>query len=309
MLTPDDVTAAAARIAGLVTRTPVLTCASLDDELGAHLFFKAEHLQRAGAFKLRGASHAIALLDDERAARGVATHSSGNHGAALALAAKLRGIPCTVVVPVGASAMKRRAIAEYGARVVDCAPTAAARAEGLGRVVRETGAEPVHPYDDARIIAGQGTAALELLEDVPALDRILVPVGGGGLLGGTLLAARTRDPSVPVVAVEPEGAGDAYRSWRAGERLVDFAPQTVADGLCAPIGVQNFELLRAYVERVVTVSEEGILRAQRLVWERMQQKIEPSSAVPLAALLERKLEARGQRIGIILSGGNVEGTP
>jgi threonine dehydratase len=304
--TPEDVLAAAARIAGVVHRTPVLTSRSIDAEVGAELFFKAEHLQRAGAFKFRGASHAVALLDDETAARGVATHSSGNHGAALALAAKLRGIPCTVVVPAGASATKREAIAAYGGRVIECAPTAEARAEGLARVVRETGAEPIHPYDDARIIAGQGTAALELLEDVPDLDRILVPVGGGGLLGGTLLAARTRAPAVPVVAVEPEGAADALASWRAGERRLDFAPQTIADGLRAPVGVRNFELLAAYVEQVVAVTDEGIRRAQRLVWTRMKQTIEPSSAVPLAALLEGKLACRGERLGIVLSGGNVD---
>lgn len=304
--TPDDVRAAAAAIAPLVRRTPVLTSRTIDDELGARVFFKAEHLQRSGAFKFRGASHAVTVLDDEAAARGVATHSSGNHGAALALAARLRGIPCTVVMPEDASPVKRRATMAYGARVVTCAATAAARAEGLERVVKETGAEPVHPYDDDRVIAGQGTAALELLEELPDLDRVLVPVGGGGLLGGTLLAARVVPRQVPIVAVEPEGAADAHRSWQAGARLVDFVPDTIADGLRTPIGVRNFALLASYVDRVVTVTDASVVRAMRLLWERTKQLVEPSAAVPLAALLDGRLSVRGERVGIILSGGNVD---
>ncbi len=306
LLSPDDVRAAAQRIAPLVHRTPVLTSHTIDREVGARVFFKAEHLQRAGAFKFRGASHAVSLLEGEAAARGVATHSSGNHGAALALAARLRGMPCTVVMPENASAAKRRATLAYGATVVSCAPTAAARAEGLERVVKETGAEPIHPYDDDRIIAGQGTAALELLEEVPDLDRVLVPVGGGGLLGGTLLAARAVPRQVPVVAVEPEGAADAYRSWQSGERLVDFVPETIADGLRTPIGIRNFALLAAYVDRVVTVPDAAIARAMRLLWERTKQLVEPSAAVPFAALLDKRLECRGERVGIVLSGGNVD---
>ena len=302
-----DVERAAARIRPFARRTPVLTAASLDALFGAELFFKCENFQRAGAFKFRGACNAVQSLSEADAARGVATHSSGNHGAALALAARLRGAPCTVVVPRNAPAVKRAAVAAYGAEVVLCEPTLAAREETLARAVAGSGRVVVHPYDDARVIAGQGTAALELLADVSGLDVVLVPIGGGGLASGTALAVRAESPGTRVVAVEPLGADDAYRSFRCGERLPSIAPDTIADGLLTSLGVRNFELVRRHVDDVVRVPEEAIVRAMRLVWERMKIVVEPSAAVPLAALVDGALEGlAGQRVGIVLSGGNVD---
>ena len=302
-----DVERAAARVRPFARRTPVLTAASLDALFGAELFFKCENFQRVGAFKFRGACNAVQSLSEAEAARGVATHSSGNHGAALALAAKLRGVPCKVVVPRNAPAVKRAAVASYGADVVLCAPTLEARETTLAGVVAEAGQEVVHPYDDARVIAGQGTAALELLDEVPDLDVLLVPIGGGGLASGTALAVRGKSAGTRVVAVEPLGADDAYRSFRSGELLPSVAPRTIADGLLTSLGVRNFELVRRHVDDIVRVSEEAIVRAMRLVWERVKIVVEPSAAVPLAALVDRGLEGLpGQRVGIVLSGGNVD---
>ena len=317
--TAADVSRAAERIRPFVTRTPVLTASSLDALFGVRLFFKCENFQRVGAFKFRGACNAVRSLSADQAARGVATHSSGNHGAALALAARLRGAPCTVVVPRNAPAVKRAAVAGYGAEVILCEPTLEAREATLARAVAETGRIVVHPYDDARVIAGQGTAALELLDEVPDLDVVLVPVGGGGLAAGTALAVsggsrRRAGSRTRVVAVEPAGADDAYRSFKSGERLPSVDPRTIADGLLTSLGVRNFALLRRYLDDIVRVSEEAIVEAMRLVWERMKIVVEPSAAVPLAALVEGALAAsdviggssRGKRIGIVLSGGNVE---
>ena len=307
-----DVVRAAERIRPLARRTPVLTAASLDALFDARLFFKCENFQRVGAFKFRGACNAVQALLETEAARGVATHSSGNHGAALALAARLRGVPCTVVVPRNAPAVKRAAVAGYGAEVILCEPTLAAREATLARAVADTGRTVVHPYDDARVIAGQGTAALELLAEVSGLEAILVPIGGGGLAAGTALAARSVSPGTRVVAVEPLGADDAYRSFRAGERFPSVAPDTVADGLLTSLGVRNFELVRRHVDDIVRVSEEAIVHAMRLVWERMKIVVEPSAAVPLAALVDGALDASvlaplaGRRIGVVLSGGNVD---
>ena len=312
--TSADVARAAERIRPLARRTPVLTAASLDALFGVRLFFKCENFQRVGAFKFRGACNAVWSLPKAEAARGVATHSSGNHGAALALAARLRGVPCTVVVPRNAPAVKRAAVAGYGAEVVPCEPTLEAREATLARVIGGSGQTVVHPYDDARVIAGQGTAALELVDALPALDVVLAPIGGGGLAAGTALAVRKASPGTRVVAVEPLGADDAYRSFRSGERLPSIAPNTIADGLLTSLGVRNFELVRRYVDDIVRVSEEAIVQAMRLVWERMKIVIEPSAAVPLAALVEGALETSdaiappmaGKRIGILLSGGNVD---
>jgi threonine dehydratase/serine racemase len=304
----DDVRAAAARIAGLVHRTPIATCATIDRLAGRRVFFKCENLQRGGAFKLRGASNAVARLGDADARRGVVTHSSGNHAQALALAAKRRGIPAHIVMPAGAPAVKRRAVLAYGARVVECEPTLEARERTARAVVAETGASFVHPYDDADVIAGQGTAALELLEEVPDLDAIVAPVGGGGLVGGTALAAGGVSPRVRVFAAEPAGADDAARSKAAGRLIPQTDPKTIADGLRTSLGALTWPLLRDRVERVIVVADEEIVTAMRLVFERAKLVVEPSGAVSLAAVLSsafRSLEGI-ERVGVILSGGNVD---
>jgi threonine dehydratase len=303
-----DVQDAARRLAGLAHRTPVATCATLDRLAGRCLFFKCEHLQKAGAFKFRGAGNAVARLPPDVAARGVVTHSSGNHAGALALAARLRGIPAHVVMPRTASAVKRRAVLEYGARVIECAPTLAAREETAAAVLAETGGTLVPPYNHPDVIAGQGTAALELLEQVPGLDAVVTPVGGGGLLAGTCVAALGLAPSLRVFAAEPAGADDAARSKAAGTLLPQTGARTLADGLLTSLGDLTWPLLRDRVERVVTVTEEEIVAAMRLAWERAKLLIEPSSAVAVAAVLSdefRALPGLG-RVGVLLSGGNVD---
>ena len=301
-----DVLEAAERIRGRAIRTPTLTCSSLDAMFGARLFFKCENFQKVGAFKFRGACNAVFSLAESDASRGVATHSSGNHAAALALAAKLRGIPCRVVMPDNAPDVKKAAVAGYGAEIDFCAPTLAAREASLEAVVARTGAVVVHPYDDARVIAGQGTVALELLDAVPDLDLVLTPIGGGGLTAGVALTVKSRSPTTRMVAVEPEGADDAYRSFRNGARLPSIAPQTIADGLLTSVGVRNFALIQRCVDDIVTVGDPAIVQAMRLVWERMKIVVEPSAAVPLAALVEKRIDIRGARVGIVLSGGNVD---
>jgi threonine dehydratase len=273
---------------------------------GAELFLKSENLQRVGAFKARGACNAVFSLTEEEAQRGVATHSSGNHGAALAYAAGLRGIPVTVVMPDNAPPVKRAAVSGYGAKIVTCGSHPLDRERKLEDVIRETGATFVHPSNDPRVIAGQGTAALELIEDVPDLDVVMVPVGGGGLLSGTALAVSGRSPETRTIAAEPEMADDAYRSFRDGVIYPSENPQTIADGLRTFLGDVTFPIIREHVADIVTVSEQGIIDAMRVVWERVKVIIEPSSAVPVAALLEKKFDATGLRIGIIISGGNVD---
>jgi len=304
--TLDDVLAAAARIEGEAKRTPVLTCASIDAVVGMRLFFKCENFQKVGAFKMRGAANAVLSLSDKEAARGVATHSSGNHAQALALAARLRGIPSFIVMPESAPAVKRAAVAGYGAEIITCQSTLQAREETLQAVVARTGAVFIHPYDDDRIIAGQGTAALELLDEVPDLDVVMTPVGGGGLLSGTALAVKGLAPTIRVIAAEPAGADDAARSLAAGRILPSVAPATVADGLLTSLGQRNFPIIRKHVSAIWTVGDPAIMAAMRLVWERMKIIIEPSSAVCPAAVLDRPAEVAGLRIGIILSGGNVD---
>jgi threonine dehydratase len=301
-----EVRAAAERIRPYARRTPVLTCASLDAMTGASLFFKCENFQRVGAFKFRGAANAVLSLSDEEARRGVATHSSGNHAAALALAARLRGIPAHVVMPRTAKAVKRAAVAGYGARIVLCEPTLAAREATLAEVVAATDATVVHPYNDARVIAGQGTAAFELLAEVPRLDVVMAPVGGGGLLSGTAIAVAGVSPATRVVGAEPAAADDAFRSLKEGRVVPSVDPRTVADGLLTSLGTLTFAIIREHVAEIVTVSEDAIVAAMRHTWERMKVVIEPSSAVPLGALLEGKLPAAGRRIGVIVSGGNVD---
>jgi threonine dehydratase/serine racemase len=302
-----DVRDAAVRITGLAHRTPVVTCATLDRLAGRSLFFKCEHLQKAGAFKFRGACNAVMKLAPQTAACGVVTHSSGNHAGALALAARLRGIPAHVVMPRNASPVKRRAVEEYGGRVVECEPTLAAREATAAAVLAETGGTLIPPYNHRDVIAGQGTAALELLEQVTGLDAIVAPVGGGGLIAGMAIAAAGVAPRVRVFAAEPAGADDAARSKSAGTLLPQTGPRTIADGLLTSLGELTWPLLRDRIEQVITVTEEEIIRAMRLAWERAKLLIEPSSAVAVAAVLSptfRPLEG-ARRIGVLLSGGNV----
>jgi threonine dehydratase len=301
-----DVFAAAARIAPFIHRTPVLTSSSLDAQFGARLYFKCENFQASGAFKARGAFNAVLSLDPESAARGVATHSSGNHGAALAMAAARRGIPAWVVVPTDASGFKRAAIARYGARVVDCAPGQANREARLAELVAECGATVIHPYDNSAVIAGQGTAALELFEQAGALDLLLVPVGGGGLVSGSALAGRAVCPEVRIVAAEPAGADDCWQSMQTGRRVRLEQVSTIADGLRASIGERNWALISRHVDEVVRIGEAEIVAAMRLAWERLKIVIEPSSAVPLAAILHGQVPVAARRVGVIFSGGNLD---
>jgi len=299
-----DVVAAAGRIGPHVLRTPVLRSAAFDTRAGGAVFFKCENLQTGGAFKYRGAMNVLLQLDPARTPV-VITHSSGNHGNALARAARTRGMRAIVIVPRDSSRAKIAAIEAAGARIELCEPGLPARERKLAEILAQEPAELVHPFDDARIIAGQGTAALELLSEVPDLDVISTPVGGGGLIGGTALAAKGMSSKIRVIGAEPEQADDAYQSFRSGERRAVNAPQTIADGLRGSIGVRNFELLRRLVDDVVTVSEKEIVAAMRVVLEDLKLLIEPSSAVPVAASLAGKL-GRAGRIGIVLSGGNVD---
>ena len=301
-----DVLAAAARIAGHAHATPVIASRALDGETGARLQFKCEHLQRTGAFKFRGACNAVWSLDDATAARGVVTHSSGNHGAALALAAQGRGVPCHVVVPEGAVQAKLAAIAHYGAILHRCAPTIAAREAMCAQVQADTGATVVHPYTDPRVIAGQGTAALELLTAHPDLDVLVVPLGGGGLAAGTALAMRALAPACKLYLAEPEGAADGARSFARGTLDLDFVPDTICDGLRGTLGAINFEILRGADAQVLTVNDAQAVAAMRLLWTRGKQLVEPSSATALAAVLAYRAQFAGRKVGIILSGGNVD---
>lgn len=301
----DAVLAAAARIAPHAHVTPVLRSHTLDELAGCELHLKAEQLQRAGAFKFRGACNAVWSLSDEDAARGVVTHSSGNHGAALALAARTRGIACHVVVPEGAVAAKLAAIEAYGATLHHCAPTIAAREAACARVQHDTGAELVHPYTDARVIAGQGTAALELLS-MAALDALVVPVGGGGLAAGTAITASAVSPSTRVYLAEPSGAAETAASLQRGERVTEFVPDTVCDGLRGTLGAPNFTLLVQHRAEALVVDDGATIAAMRLLWQRTKQLVEPSSAVALAAVLGHRERFAGLRVGIVLSGGNVD---
>jgi len=301
-----DIRSAAARIAEHAVVTPVMRADALDELAGAKLHFKCEHLQLGGAFKFRGACNAVWALSDEQAARGVVTHSSGNHGAALALAARTRGIPAHVVVPEGAVRAKLANIEAAGAVLHHCAPTLDAREEAAAKIQRETGATLVHPYADRNVIAGQGTAALELLQQMPELDALIAPLGGGGLMSGTAIVARALAPETRLIAAEPAGADDGYQSLRRGERVTDIKPDTICDGLRATIGEINFEMLRDHAIEVVTVSDDQVLAAMRLLWTHLKQTIEPSSSTVLAALLAQRERFRGKRLGLILSGGNVD---
>jgi threonine dehydratase len=294
------------RIRGMIHRTPVMTSQVLDGMAGNRLYFKCENLQKAGAFKARGATNAVFLLTDAQAAKGVVTHSSGNHAAALARAATLRGIPAYIVMPNNSPLAKQAAVRRYGGDIVLCEPTLAARESTARQVMERTGAAFIHPYDDLRVMAGQGTTAIELLEDVPELDVILCPVGGGGQLSGVAVAAKDIKPSVRVVGVEPAGADDAARSFKAGQIIPMIEPRTIADGLKTSLGEKPFAEIIRLVDDIVTVREESIIQAMRQIWEIMKLLVEPSGAVSYAAIVEGRLALSDANIGIILSGGNLD---
>ncbi|NCF35032.1 MAG: pyridoxal-phosphate dependent enzyme [Gammaproteobacteria bacterium] len=302
----DDVSAAQARIEPYVHRTPLLTSSYLDQLCGAELFFKCENLQKVGAFKARGAVNAVFGLSDAEAAKGVATHSSGNHAGALSYAAMRRGIEATVVMPHNAPAAKKAAVRSYGGRIIECEPTQAAREAALAQVVADSGADAVHPYDDARVIAGQATCALEMHEDAGKLDGVVAPIGGGGLISGTCLSLSQVAPETRIYAAEPANADDAYQSFNKGEIVEKDAQQSVADGLKTNLKPRTWHFVSNYVTDILLASESEILDAMYLTWERMKIIIEPSSAVPLAVILKNRELFRGQRIGVIITGGNVD---
>lgn len=297
---------AAKRIAPYINRTPVLTSSYLNWRFGANLFFKCENFQKVGAFKSRGAVNAVFSLDEATARKGVATHSSGNHAQALARAAALRNIPAYIVMPETAPKVKVAAVKDYGGKITFCKPTLAAREETLNEVIAETGATEIHPYDNLKVIAGQATAVKELVEEQPDLNLILCPVGGGGLLSGSALSTRFFSPGTNIIACEPAGADDAYRSFHSGKFVPSIEPKTIADGLLTSLGRCTFPIIKEFVSDIVTVEEESIIDAMRLVYERMKIIIEPSSAVPLAAILENKVAVSGKKVGILISGGNVD---
>jgi len=298
--------AARTTIAPFVHRTPVFTCSTLDERCCGHVFLKCENLQRTGSFKFRGAVNAVASLTPDQRKRGVYAHSSGNHAQALALAARLHRIPAYVVMPEDSNKAKIDATRSYGAAVTFCRPTDDDRRATAARVGAETGAVFVHPHDDLRVIAGQGTAVCELIDEVADLDLILAPVGGGGLLAGTVVAAKHLVPAARVIGCEPSGADDAFRSIQRGERITDFTPNTIADGLRTSLGEKTFSIIRESVDEVVVVAEEEILPAMRFVWERTKLVIEPSSAVAVAPLLTRQIDVTDLRVGVILTGGNTD---
>lgn len=301
-----DVEAAHARIAPYIHRTPVLTSSYLNGLTGAELHFKCENFQKAAAFKARGASNAVFGLTEAQAAKGVATHSSGNHGLSLAYAAGRRGIPCTVVMPRTAPQAKKDAVRGYGGRVVECEPSTSSREAVFAEVVAETGAEFVHPYNDARVIAGQGTCSRELNEQVPGLEAVIAPIGGGGMISGTCLTLSTIAPGIKVYAAEPKQADDAARSFRAGHIIADDAPETVADGLKVPLKELTWHFVKTHVTDILTVEEDEIIEAMKMIWKRMKIVMEPSSAVPLAAILRNPKTFAGKRVGVIITGGNVD---
>lgn len=308
MLIPtyDDVLAAHARIEPHIHRTPVLTSSTLDALTGASLFFKCENFQKAGAFKVRGASNAVFGLSDADAARGVATHSSGNHALSLSYAAGRRGIPCAVVMPRTAPQAKKDAVRGYGGTITECEPSTTSREEVFARVQAQTGADFVHSYNDPRVIAGQATCSRELMEQVEGLEQIIAPIGGGGMISGTCLTLSAIAPKVQIYAAEPEQADDAFRSLRAGHIIADDAPNTVADGLKVPLKDLTWHFVKSRVTDILTASEQEIIDAMRLTWARMKIVIEPSCAVPLATILKNPEVFRGRRVGVIITGGNVD---
>jgi threonine dehydratase len=302
----STIRAAHDRIRPHIHRTPVLTSERLDAASDASLFFKCENFQKVGAFKARGATNAVFALDDETAQRGVATHSSGNHAAALSRAAKLRGIAAHIVMPSNSPKVKVRAVEGYGGQIVFCEPNQRAREETCARIIAETGATLIHPFENADVMAGQGTIAVELLEDVPDLDFVLCPVGGGGVLCGIAVAAKALRPGIKVIATEPAGADDAAQSFHQHRLVYQEKKETIADGLRTNLGAPNFAIMQRYVDDVVTVSDAGIVAAMRAIWETMKIVVEPSGAVGYAAVIEGKIDCRSKRVAVILTGGNVD---
>ena len=302
----DDVIAAHERIRPYIHRTPVLTSSYLNELTGAELFFKCENFQKAGAFKVRGASNAVFGLSDEQARNGVATHSSGNHALSLSYAAGRRGIPCHVVMPRTAPQAKKDAVRGYGGIITECDPSTSSREEVFAKVHAETGADFVHPYNDPRVIAGQGTCSRELMEQTDGLDAVVAPIGGGGMVSGTCLTLSTIAPSVRIYAAEPEQADDAARSFRAGHIIADDAPETIADGLKVPLKELTWHFVKNHVTDVLTASEDEIVAAMMLTWQRMMIVMEPSCAPPLAVILKNPEVFRGKRVGVIITGGNVD---
>lgn len=306
---PEDIHLAAERLAPWVHRTPVLTSRSLDERCGGSVFLKCENFQRVGAFKFRGAMNAVLQLTEAERAAGVITHSSGNHAQALSLAGKLLGVPTCIVMPRTAPAVKRSATEGYGARVVSCEPTLAAREATVSNLIARHGYTLIHPYDDWRVIAGQGTAAWEFLDQAGPLDLVLAPIGGGGLMSGTALAVQGRSPSTRLIGVEPATADDARRSLETGSIVPSGDPRTIADGLRTTLGTRGFSVLRHYLDRIVTATDAEVLSALRFVWERLKIIVEPSGVVPLAPILAGGLDVQGLRVGVILTGGNIDLEP
>ncbi len=302
----DQIAATHEAIAGFIHRTPVLTCAGIDAITGASLFFKCENFQKVGAFKMRGAASAALRLDAAEKSKGLATHSSGNHAQAVARAAKTLGVPAYIVMPENAPAIKQAATRGYGAEVIHCAPTIEARETTLQAVVARTGATFIHPYNDYAVIAGQATCAKELIEDTAPLDIVMAPIGGGGLISGAALSTRYWSPGALVIGAEPERVDDAYRSFHSGRIEKNTSIDTIADGLRTNLGAYTFDIIRREVAEIITVSEAAIVQAMRLIWERMKIVIEPSCAVPLAAIMTHPRPFAGKRVGVILTGGNVD---
>jgi threonine dehydratase len=304
--TLTDIKEAAQRIKPFIHRTPVLTCAGINDITDAALFFKCENLQKVGAFKFRGACNAVFSLSAQEAQNGVATHSSGNHAAAIALAAKLHGIKSYIVMPENSAEIKKKAVESYGGEIFYCANNLPAREKTLNKIVADRGAAFIHPYNDYRIITGQATAGLEMLEDVTDLDIMITPVSGGGLISGTALTIHYLSPKTKVIGAEPTGADDAFRSLQSGTLQPSDHPQTICDGLRAALGILTFPIIQKYVSQIVRVSDEFTIKAMRLIWERMKIIVEPSAAITLGALLADTIAVKGKRVGIILSGGNAD---
>ncbi len=304
--TYDDVVAAHERIKPYIHRTPVLTSSYFNDLVGAELFFKCENFQKAGAFKVRGASNAVFGLSDEMAERGVATHSSGNHALSLSYAAGRRGIPCNVVMPRTAPEAKKAAVRGYGGIITECEPSTTSREAVFAEVQERTGGEFVHPYNDPRVVAGQGTCSREFMEQTVGLDMVIAPIGGGGMISGCCLTLSNIAPEVEIIAAEPEQADDAYRSFKAGHIIADDAPVTIADGLKVPLKDLTWHFVSNHVSDILTASEQEIIDAMKITWQRMKIVMEPSCAVPLATILKNKEKFAGKRVGVIVTGGNVD---
>lgn len=305
-LTLAQIQEARDRISPFINRTPIMTSSTLNELAKAQLYFKCENFQKMGAYKTRGAHNAVFSLSESVAKQGVVTHSSGNHAAALSFAARNRGIPAFIVMPSNASEFKKQAVQQCGGKITFCDSPLAARETAVKAIIRETQAEMIHPYDDYRVMAGQGTIGLELLEDIPQLDAIVCPVGGGGLLSGIVIAAKSLNPHLRVIGAEPANADDAYRSFKSQTLILSENPNTIADGLLTSLGEKTFPLILSFVDDIITVSEEEIIRSMRLIWEIMKIVIEPSAAVAAAVAIEKKLPFEGKKIGIVLTGGNLD---